>query len=558
MSLKSMQSNIKHVVHLMLENRSFDSVLGWLRWKGVDRPPNNVPSLRPGESPFYGLSGTEWQPSNASYFLSQGPFTYEKLPVFKIKPGDSWDHCEMPPDDPGEEYQHVYVQIFGPYGVPPVDRRMKGFYIDYVAVNDPRFTSPKDILAVFSPETLPCINTLAENYAVSDMWFSSVPTQTNPNRAFSLCGTSLGRINNNDDVNTYKLCGEPYAGINTVFSVFNAFNARNPNLAPIRWKLYADYNWHNVSPDLLGWKFWHDAKLGGSKCFDATKGKYYTQYMFPKGFDDLRWGGFGSVDHFERDVKNGSLPDFAYIEPVFFPQSVELTKLTDYHPPESVFYGERFLKRIFEILSGNQSVWEKTLLIVTFDEHGGTFDHVLPPSNAVRPDDNTHPLFNFTRYGVRVPTLLVSPWVSPGTVFRAGYYPEVNDPARLPFDHTSMLATLCKWKGIGYTDPSRNPDYYLGARTASAPTFEDVITDVKNSVIPKLVLHDCSVGFLGLVRRRELVDAVGNKVSEIAGRTTDDPAHSKIVGELLQSCRTEEDVIRALDDLGKKDTQPRE
>jgi phospholipase C len=76
--MSNMQANIKHVVHLMLENRSFDSLLGWLRWGGQSRPKNHVPALRSNEKEFYGLEGDEWLPSNATYFLSRGSLYLQK------------------------------------------------------------------------------------------------------------------------------------------------------------------------------------------------------------------------------------------------------------------------------------------------------------------------------------------------------------------------------------------------------------------------------------------------------------------------------------------------
>src|ERR1044072_761597 len=180
--MSNMQTNIKHVVHLMLENRSFDSTLGWLRWSGQARPKNHVPALRANEKEFYGLDGTEWLPSNSSYFLSRGPFSYKREPITKVTPDGSFDYCEMPASDPGEEFSHVQVQLKAAARAPATPM---GFYIDYLSVY---YTgSAQDILAVFTPEPLPCLNTLAASFAVSDMWFSSVPTMTNPNRAFSLC-----------------------------------------------------------------------------------------------------------------------------------------------------------------------------------------------------------------------------------------------------------------------------------------------------------------------------------------------------------------------------------
>jgi phospholipase C len=543
-----MQTNIKHVVHLMLENRSFDSLLGWLRWNGQARPNNHVPALRPNEQEFYGLSGTEWLPSNATYFLRQGPFTYKREPITQIKPGTSWDHCEMPASDPGEEFEHVQKQLMA---APYAREKPMGYYLDYLTVYETG--SSQDILGVFVPETLPCLNTLAQRFAVSDMWFASVPTQTNPNRAFSVCGTSLGRINNNADVNTYKLCGQPFGNINNIFSVFNAFNTNNPT-KPVKWKFYAKWNWHDVD---LGWNSWYEAGEGGKLCYEATKGKYFTPYMFPKGFDNLTWGGIDTIDGFKRDVAQNTLPDFCYIEPAFFPQSFRASQLTDYHPPESVYAGEGFVKELFNTLTSNPKVWANTLFIITFDEHGGTYDHLMPPKNAVPPDTNTNPDFDFKQYGVRIPTLLISPWVTPGTVFRAGYYPEAADQTQLPFDHTSVLATLCKWKGINYQNKQQFPNYYLGDRTAVAPTFENVITNTSNTTAPTLNQHDCGAGLTdAVVKRRELIHLVTRKVAGITGQSEADVAQQGITEQVLNSSKSAEDIEAYFKDLSAKHGKP--
>ncbi|MEK6280394.1 MAG: alkaline phosphatase family protein [Acidobacteriota bacterium] len=554
--MSNMQSNIKHVVHLMLENRSFDSLLGWLRWDDQDRPKNHVPALRPNEKEFYGLDGTEWLPSNFTYFLREGPFTYKREKITKITPGSAWDYCEMPASDPGEEFEHVKAQL---KAAPYATLKPMGYYLDYLTVYD--FGSASDILGVFVPDTLPCLNTLAARFAASDMWFSSVPTQTNPNRAFSLCGTSLGRINNNADLNTYKLCGQSYGNINNIFSVFNAFNTNNPSQPPITWKLYSRWNWHDVARDPAhpfekGWHSWHKGKEAGALCFDATKGKYFTPYMFPKGFDNKQWGAIGTVHDFKKDVSENTLPDFSYIEPAFFPQTLDPNDLTDYHPPESVYAGEGFVKEIFHTLTSHPQVWANTLFIITFDEHGGTYDHLMPPKNAVPPDTNTNPDFDFKRYGVRIPTLLISPWVTPGTIFRAGYYPEVADKTQLPFDHTSVLASLCKWKGINYQNKQQFPDYYLGDRTAVAPTFDTVITNTSDTSTPKLMQHNCSAGLTGVVKRRELLRSMTRGVAEITGQSEADVAQQGIVEEILISCKNAAELEAYFRDLaaqhGKK------
>ena len=296
MALRDMQQNIKHDVHLMLENRGFDHVLGWL-WNNSNNPPTvNIPSLRPGEARFYGVpqdsSGSPvlWFPGDPSFYQN-APYTGPQKYVHK----GLWGYCYMPKSDPGEGWDDVTQQIFGPYSqmdLPP-EKLMRGFYLNYVA-DGTGLGSDDDILATGTPTDLSVINGLAAAYAVSDTWFASAPTETNPNRAFSLAGTSEFRQNN------LSFDGVPYAGLRTIFGVLN--DTKNS------WKLYADYTW--------------------------IHGRYFTQYMFPEGMDQ---GAFGSISDFASDVLNDALPVFSYLEPTFAVET-ELKPLgNDYHPPGSVY-----------------------------------------------------------------------------------------------------------------------------------------------------------------------------------------------------------------------------
>ena len=141
---------------------------------------------------------------------------------------------------------------------------------------------------------------------------------------------------------------------------------------------------------------------------------------------------------------------------------------TDYHPPTNLQPGEAFLAKIYQALTSNKDAWDQTLWIINFDEHGGTYDHVAPPWHATPPwasDGTPAPEkkelgFNFDRFGVRVPFILVSPRVQESVVFRA--------QGETPYDHTSVIATILNMMGI------KKDKWGLGGRTANAPTFENV------------------------------------------------------------------------------------
>ena len=122
------------------------------------------------------------------------------------------------------------------------------------------------------------------------------------------------------------------------------------------------------------------------------------------------------------------------------------------------------MKEVYDALRASP-MWNETLLLVTYDEHGGFFDHVPPLNNVPNPDglNTTNPPFNFTRIGVRVPAIVVSPWVEPGVV--------VHGPAEgngNAFCHSSIPATVRKL--FAPSEP------FLTKRDAWASTFDELLT----------------------------------------------------------------------------------
>jgi len=446
--MTSMLDKIDHVVVLMLENRSLDNVLGWLY---TDEKPQRF--VGADTTPIYqGLQTAEYSNWYEGRMIPATRGTTGATGHDGIAP----QPMRVPGFDPGEKYDHVTQQLFGSPSRPtttnpPVDTRatMAGFAYDYDAAYE-TWDQLDQIMEAYTPTQLPILNGLAKAYAVSDAWHSSVPTQTNPNRAFSLCGTSLGRVNNTwDAVEQFK-----------TKTIWNAIPASTS------WGIY----YHDI---------WHDEQC-------------YTQYTFPGCNDALANGEIQPIATFYTKARDGSLPRFTYLEPKW---GYGLGKLdgsgfycgeflgktfgaqgNDYHPPTWMGPGEIFVNQVYNALTSNHSAWKRTLLIITFDEHGGTYDHVDPGWGAVPPDSNLGPDgFGFNRYGVRVPTLLVSPWVSAGTVFR-------SPCETLKFDHTSILATLLKWSGVATHESG------LGKRVAVAPTFDGVFTEHPRSDVPKFTV----------------------------------------------------------------------
>ena len=191
-------SKIKHIIYYMLENRSFDNVLGWLYDDTQKEKICLISNPSQQDVAFYGLE-------EHKYFNC---FPDEDKKHF-VQKGVGRDNVPLP--DPHEEFEHVNVQLFYPewrqawLASPPSDKvaTMKGFLADYsTAKKHVRFggtisqDDAKQILMTYDRGELNILNTLAENFAVSDYWFSPVPTQTNSNRAFSVTGSSDGLVDN--------------------------------------------------------------------------------------------------------------------------------------------------------------------------------------------------------------------------------------------------------------------------------------------------------------------------------------------------------------------------
>ena len=393
-----MSQSIEHIVVLMLENRSFDHMLGYLYTAAGNKSPSG--------QPFEGLTGSE---SNAD---SSGK-AVKVFPITAATPNAYF----MPGADPGEGYKATNSQLFGSNTAPSVRPTVSntGFVTDfeYTLSWEPKQhpkevvpgTQASDIMGCFSPEMLPILSGLAKGYAVCDLWFGSAPTETLPNRAFALAGTSQGHMD--DNTKSY-----------TVPSIFGVLTK-----AGVSWRVHG-----YVNPPL-------------------TRGDFPDTLSAPDA-------NFGLFADFQASAAAGTLPAFTFLEPAW-----SGTGQNDQHPVSDVSAGERLIYAVYQAMR-TSPLWQKSLLIITYDEHGGCYDHVAPPWTATPPDSSVGEFgFDFKRFGPRVPTLLISPLIAAGTVFRV-------PAAGTPLDHTAILkAVETRW-GI----PA------LTARDATAPDLWPVIT----------------------------------------------------------------------------------
>jgi phospholipase C len=158
---------------------------------------------------------------------------------------------------------------------------------------------------------------------------------------------------------------------------------------------------------------------------------------------------------FQADCQSGDLPAYSFIEPQYYSDFGHPEN--DQHPPAVATLGEQLIADVYNCVRGSE-LWPKILLIITYDEHGGIFDHVAPPRAPMPAPLRADQVFAFDRYGVRVPAVIVSPYVEPGTVFRA--------TTGQPYDHTSIIATARKLFNLAA----------LTKRDANAPDLDSVLT----------------------------------------------------------------------------------
>src|SRR5450755_2226008 len=181
-------SSIDHIVVLMLENRSFDHMLGFLY--------TDQGNVSPAGQPYAGLTGSESNPDSSG----------QPVTVFRIEPTTPNAYF-MPGADPGEGYMATNSQLFGSTKGPASSSDVpagQGFVKDFAYTLGWQShmkgwsivpgTTANDIMGCYAPDTLPVLSALARGYAVCDQWFASVPTETMPNRAFACSATSQGHM----------------------------------------------------------------------------------------------------------------------------------------------------------------------------------------------------------------------------------------------------------------------------------------------------------------------------------------------------------------------------
>jgi phospholipase C len=346
------------------------------------------------------------------------------------------------PTDPGHEFTDVLEQLAGQGAVytpnspyPAINN--SGFAANYATTTTEGPPPPAEdiglIMAGFNTEQqLPAIYELAKNFVLCDRWFSSLPGPTWPNRFF-LHGASSNGLDHSptsEEIAEWEsIDGFRYPN----GSIFDAMTA-----AGITWRLYHD-----------------------------TSGPLEGSISQVSAIHKIELWDVQPLTEFVTDVQQSSYPyQYTFIEPNYGDiVSGTYEYGTSQHPMDSVAGGEGLIATVYEAIR-NSPLWESSMLIITYDEHGGFYDY-FPPGLAQPPDDNGTKYnkygFNFTQYGVRVPAVVVSPLTGAGVVDHTVY------------DHSSVLATLELLFGL-------NP---LTKRDATASNLIDLISTTARENTPK-------------------------------------------------------------------------
>ncbi len=341
-------NSVETIVVVIMENRSFDHLLGYL----------NLPGS--GRIALDGIQDSEqWRRSCAN----PGPpnnFMYEPTPL-----------AELHVTDPPHERANIALQLGerSAEGVFP----MKGF-IHSAGGNS-------QVMQYYDAATVPVTDFFAHNFALCDRWFAPLPAGTQPNRLMAMSGQSW---------------------IDT--------NVSTPLQFPDQQLVYDWLTRHGVR-----WRVYHQ----GFFPFFALMPRWYPKMA---SSDDFRRFDRLKLD-FELET-DATFPSVIFVEPKYT-DSPHVGEGTDDHSPSSVLGGQAFLLDIYNAVVANPVRWRKTVMIVTYDEHGGFFDHVQPLPIVTRDPKGRYP--DFTSTGVRVPSIVISPLVSAGLVYSR------------PLDHTSIL-----------------------------------------------------------------------------------------------------------------------
>ncbi len=511
-------SPITHVFVLMLENHSLDNMLGL---SGI-----------PGITPMTTANSNTYK--GTKYYVS-GP-----APVSMTT-------------DPGHEFDDVLQQLtnkapgtwqppLGPYPkiLPKGFADRSGYAANYATATDEDGPLPSpqhygDTMKCFQPGQLPVINALANEFAVCSQWFSSLPGPTWPNRFFLHCASSNGM---DCSPTSAQITEWEAVGFATPKgSIYDKLTA-----AGLPYRIYRDYN------DKYESNFSDDPGASGGLLGFG----YLPQVTVLPGLHLL---DTYPITDLPGDLSNGYTPAYTFIEPHYGNiRTNTYAGGSSQHPMDDVYGGEGLLKYVYESIR-NSPIWNSSLLIVTYDEHGGFYDSV-PPVQAPPPADGSPAYgqpgslntsgFLFDQYGVRVPAVIISPWIAKNTVDNTVY------------DHTSVLATVEKLFGLSHlTERDRNAARLLPLLTEPNPR-RDCPKKLPNPVLTRKKAKVERIRLDALVPDMSPVPESGNLVGALGVLYKADkdlattPAAKAAADVRFQSVKTLEDAKRYAEDVQQK------
>lgn len=383
-------ADIKHIFVLMLENRSFDHLFGLSEISGKE--------ARTGaQTTIDGLSGDESNTFGTDEYIVSQPGV-DPMPV-----------------GPGHEFLDTLEQLCGqgtenpyPDGAYP-DINNSGFVANYESKITSSVKKENVMTVCNSAKQIPSLDALAREYTICDNWFSSMPGPTWPNRLFAMGASSNG------------LDDSPEEGIKK-WETYSGFTYPNGSIFDLLKSRRMRYRLYNDKDDQFSDKTSGTTQGGSFPIVAALKGiKKTNVHSFGKLADDL--------------LKDSYPYEFTFIEPNYGDASDDTFKNgSSQHPTDTLEAGDKLIAATYNAIR-NSPLWESSLLIITYDEHGGFYDHVAPPA-AVGPDDGSDNSelnkngFKFDRLGVRVPAVVVSPLIPKNTIDHT------------VFDHTTILKTV--------------------------------------------------------------------------------------------------------------------
>ncbi|KAK9454002.1 phosphatidylglycerol specific phospholipase [Dipodascopsis uninucleata] len=400
---KDLRGKITHVVYLMMENHSFDNIAGF--WKFRDDIDNLVHT------------------PHCNNYNNENYTIYGEPLLICAKPYEQ----EVPLHDPDHNFAGTSFELYEKWDPTSDDVPTMGGFVNR---ESDKYSSPPGqaafVINAYDEEKTKTLTYIAKNFAFFDSYHAEHPGPTNPNRMFATSGSTCGYVDNTDAQSTGWFSN--VTGIECATSIFESLSKKG-----ISWKNYYE-----------------------SDIIDS----YIYKYVQDHDMDRIV-----HADQFYKDIQEGTLPQFSYINP-------ECCSVDSMHPTSNAAAGEQLIKHVYDAIR-NSKYWDTTLFILNFDEHGGFADHVPPPTNIPKPEDGItfsgisddhNVTYDFSRLGVRVPAFVISPWVKPGTLIHDKGTSYASDSA---YTHTSFLHFLQNlWELEG-----------LNNRVQWAKTFEYIFED---------------------------------------------------------------------------------